>query len=165
MSTLLTDALRSWIGREMTYTAPEELGRAAIRYFAIAIGDENPLYTDDEYARAAGHPSVIAPPTLVCETNQYMSGRPDADGYIGHLWGLPLEGHRVIRGGNEYEFHRAVLPGDRITARWRIADIQERTSSRGGSMLIVVSEIRYTDQSGDLLATNRETTIYQPRAS
>jgi len=161
--TLLTDALRSWIGREVVYTAPEELGRAAIRYFAIAIGDENPLYTDEEYARAAGHPSVIAPPTLVCETNQYMSRRPDADGYIGHRWPLPLEGWRVIRGGNEYEFHRTVLPHHRITARWRLADIQERISARSGAMLIVVSEVTYTDQSGDLLATNRETTIYQPR--
>jgi acyl dehydratase len=160
---LLTDEIRALIGLEASFTAPEELGRAAIRYFAIAIGDENPLYVDDEYARAEGYPSVIAPPTLVCETNQYMSGRPNGDGYIGHQWALPLSGLHAIRGGNEYEFHRPLLPHHRITARWRIADIQEKLSSRGIPMLVVVSDVAYSEQSGELLATNRETTIYQPR--
>jgi acyl dehydratase len=163
VAALLTDEIRALIGLEVSFTAPEELGRAAIRYFAIAIGDENPLYVDDQYARAAGYPSVIAPPTLVCETNQYMSGRPSGDGYIGHQWQLPLAGFRVIRGGNEYEFHRPVLPNHRITAKWRIAGIEEKQSSRGTPMLVVVSEITYSGQSGELLATNRETTIYQPR--
>lgn len=160
---LLTDEIRSLIGREVTYTAPEELGRAAIRYFATATRDENRLYADDEYARANGYPSVIAPPTLVCETNQYMGGAPDDDGYVGHRWAIPLPGARVIRGGNEYEFGRPVVPEDRITASWRIADIQEKVSRRGTPMLVVLSEVRYTSASGELLATNRETIIYQPR--
>jgi acyl dehydratase len=48
---LLTDELRGWIGREVSYTAREEIGRASIRYFALAIGDDNPLYIDEAYAR------------------------------------------------------------------------------------------------------------------
>ncbi len=159
---ILTDAVRSLIGTEVSFTAPEELGRAAIRYFALATRDDNRLYVDEAYARAHGFPSVVAPPTLVCETNQYMSGRPDADGYIGHRWSLPLAGYRVIRGGNEYEFRRPVLPRDRITARWRIAGVEEKLSRRGTPMLVVVSEITYSDSVGEVLATNRETTIYQP---
>ena len=162
MGPLLTDEVRSWIGREVTYTAPEELGRAAIRYFALAIGDDNPLYVDDDYARAAGYPSVIAPPTLVCETNQYIHRAPGDDGYIGHVWDLPLRGFRIIRGGHEYEFARPVLPSDRVSAIWRVADIVERTTSRGGSMLVVSSEVTYVDQEGEVLARNRETILYQP---
>jgi N-terminal half of MaoC dehydratase len=68
---LLTEELKAWIGREAHYPAREELGRASIRYFALALGDDNPLYLDDGYAREAGYPSVIAPPTLICETCQY----------------------------------------------------------------------------------------------
>ena len=93
---LLTEELRGWIGREVSYTGPEEIGRAAIRYFALAIGDENPLYTDEAYARAAGYPSIVAPPTFVCETNQYAHRQPNADGYIGHSWELPLSGYRMM---------------------------------------------------------------------
>ena len=37
---LLTEELKSWIGREAHYPAHEELGRASIRYFALAMGDD-----------------------------------------------------------------------------------------------------------------------------
>jgi acyl dehydratase len=160
--TLLTDEVRAWIGREAVYEAPEELGRASIRAFALAVGDDNPLWTDDEFARAHGHPGVIAPPTLVCETNQFVGG---AGGSHGHQWDLPVPGCRLIRGGNSYEFVRPVLPTHRVTVRWRLLDIRERTSSSGSPMLVVVSEATYTTQDGERLATNRETLIYQATAA
>lgn len=114
----------------------------------MAIGEENPAYQRGE----------VAPPTLVCETGQYMSGPRSA---IGHLWDLPLKGLRMIRGGNEYEFFQPVRSTDIITASWRLDDIKERTSSAGVPMLIVESEATYTNQNDDLLAKNRETLIYQ----
>lgn len=159
---LLTEELRGWIGREVSYTGPEEIGRAAIRYFALAIGDENPLYTDEAYARAAGYPSIVAPPTFVCETNQYAHRPPDSDGYVGHTWDLPIEGCRMIRGGHDYEFFRAVLPEDRITVTWKLEDISEHRSARGAPMLIVISAATYANHRGELLARNRETLIFQP---
>lgn len=162
MRSLLTDDIKAMVGREVSYVAPDEIGRASIRYFALAIGDDNRLYVDDEYARSQGYPSVIAPPTFVCETNQYMNRPPDKTGYIGHRWELPVEGCRELRGGHEYEFFRPVLPTDRITATWRISDIQERTSSRGTPLLFLHSEAVYTNQDGERLAVNRETIIYQP---
>ena len=161
MNSLLTAEVRSWNGREVTYTAPEELGRASIRYFAHAIGDENPIYTDPDSAQRAGYEDVIAPPTLICETNQHMTGSRDDDGYLGHTWGLEVQGTRLIRGGNEYEFYQPVYPSDQITVTWRITDISERTTSHGLSMLIVPSEASYVNQRGERLARNRETLIYQ----
>jgi acyl dehydratase len=135
--TLLSDELRARIGEERVYTAPEELGRASIRYFARAIGDANRLYTDDEYARQYGYDGVIAPPTLVCETNQYTDVARDEDGFAGHRWDLRLPSTRQVRGGNRYEFHRAVRPDDVITARWVLADMHERTTRDGRAMLVV----------------------------
>jgi len=155
-----TDELRSWVGREVTYEAPEELGRAAIRYFAVATGDDNPLYRDDAFARAHGRSSIVAPPTFVCETNQYMSGHMDSDGYVGHTWHLPLQGWNVVRGGNEYEFHAEVSPDDRLRVTWHLAGITERTSSKGKRMVIVISEVTYRNQAGTVLALNRETTVF-----
>ena len=58
---LLSEELKDWIGREESYPAREEMGRASIRYFALAIDDDNPLYQDDDYAHEAGYPSLIAP--------------------------------------------------------------------------------------------------------
>jgi acyl dehydratase len=159
---LLTDEVKQWIGREFNYTAPEEIGRASIRYFALAIGDDNRLYFDDEYARAAGHFGVIAPPTFICETNQYAHRQPNADGYIGHWWDLPITGCRMIRGGHEYEFFRPVRPEDRISVNWRLEDISEHSSSRGGTILIVIAAATFSNQLGEMLASNRETLIFQP---
>jgi acyl dehydratase len=159
---LLTAELKTWIGREAHYPAPEELGRASIRYFALAMDDPNPLYVDDAYAREAGYPSVIAPPTLVCETCQYAHRRPNAEGYIGHEWNLPIAGCRVIRAGNDYEFMRPVLPTDRISVTWTLEDIAEKSASRGGTQLFVSSVARYRDAAGAIVAINRETIVYQP---
>jgi acyl dehydratase len=159
---LLTNEVRAWIGREVTYVGREELGRAAFRYFALAVGDENRLYTDEAYAREAGFPSVVAPSTFVCETNQYVHRPPDDDGYIGHVWRLPVQGCRLIRAGHEYEFVRPVLPTDRVRVTWRLEEIIERISSTGGPLLFVVSTATYTDQNRALLARNRETIVYEP---
>jgi acyl dehydratase len=161
---LLTEELKAWIGREAHYPAREELGRASIRYFALALGDDNPLYVDDGYAREAGYPSVIAPPTLICETCQYMHRAPNEDGYIGHEWKLPIRGCRLIRAGNEYEFMRPILPTDRVSATWTLEDIVERSRSDGGTQLFVSSVARYHDALGELVAVNRETIVCQPLA-
>lgn len=159
---LLTDELKAWIGCEVQYPAREALGHASIRYFALSLGDENPLYLDEAYAHEAGYPSVIAPPTLVCESCQYAHRRPGANGYIGHEWSLPITHCRMIRAGNTYEFMRPVLPEDRISVTWTLENIVECASSRGGTQLFVTSVARYKDVVGEVVAINRETVVYQP---
>ena len=149
---LLTEEIKSWIGREAHYPAREELGRASIRYFALAIGDDNPLYVD----------GAVAPPTLICETNQYAHQAPNADGYIGHEWHLPVPNTRLVRAGNDYEFMRPLLPADRISVTWTLENIVEKPSSRGGTQLFVSSVGRYRDAKGEIVAINRETIVYQP---
>ncbi|GAA3203249.1 FAS1-like dehydratase domain-containing protein [Actinocorallia longicatena] len=157
---LLTPEIEAMVGREVVYTAPEELGRAAIRYFAQAVGDRNPLYTDAAHAREHGHPDVIAPPTLLCETNQFTGLPRDDHGFPGHGWDLEIPGTRLIRGGNSYAFHRPAGPSDVVTTTWRLEAVTERTAGNGAAMLVVTSVARYTDQHGTLLATNEETLIH-----
>jgi acyl dehydratase len=163
MSTLLTPEIGRLVGTERVYTAPEEMGRASLRYFAMAIGDDNPLYTDPTRAREAGYDDVIAPPTFVCETNQYMTGTPDPNGYLGHSWEIEIENTRLIRGGHDYRFHHPLYPTDRLTVRWRITEVEEKTAPSGKAMLILTSEARYENQEGTLIADNRETLIFQER--
>lgn len=158
--TLLTDELRALVGRTATYTAPDPLSRSAIRYFATAVGDHNPIYTDDVAARAAGYDGVVAPPTLVCETNQVVNNPRDEDGFPGHEWGIELPGTRLVRGGNDYTFHQPVSPDDVLTVVWEITDLTERTTGSGQAMLIVTSVGRFTNQRDELLVENEETLIY-----
>lgn len=157
---LLTPEIRELIGSTQVYTAPEEFGAAAGRYYALAIGDENPIYSDEEYARAHGLPGVTAPLTLICETNQYANLPMSSQGYAGHEWDIEIPGTRKVRGGNSYVFHRRVRPSDIVTATWRIEDIEEKTTGKGLGMVIVTSVATYTNQDGDPLADNTETIIF-----
>lgn len=149
--------LAACIGLVSTYTAPEPIGEASFRYFAQAVGDRNPVYLDHAAATAAGHATVIAPPTLVCETNQLTDRRPDANGYVGHRWPIIPADATWIRGGNDYRFGRPVQPHDRITVEWQLVRAENRTTRDGRDVVMLVSEGTYTDQRGDLLAWNRET--------
>jgi acyl dehydratase len=157
---LLTDELRARIGETAVYTAPEPVGRASIRYYALAVGDDNPIYTDAAAAAEGGHRDVIAPPTWITETNQYMTGGRNDEGYMGHGWGIEIPNTRLVRGGNSYVFERPVHPDTVITATWRIDGMTERQTSKGQDMLIVTSSATYTDQDGAVLATNTETLIW-----
>ncbi|WP_111719560.1 MaoC family dehydratase N-terminal domain-containing protein [Homoserinimonas sp. OAct 916] len=157
---LITDEVRALLGTTKVYTAPEELGGAAGRYFGLAIGDNNPLYSDPEYARSQGLQGVTAPLTLVCETNQYANLPIAADGYAGHVWEIEIPGTRKVRGGNWYTFHRRIRPEDVITATWEITDLAEKKTSTGADMLVVTSAATYTNQHGEELAENKETIIF-----
>lgn len=158
--TLLTPELQARIGEERVLVAPDEIGRAAIRYFALAVGDHNPNYLDEEAAVRNGYPSVVAPPTMICETNQFVPGVRDEHGYLGQMFDLDVPGTRQIRGSNSYEFIRPVVPEDRITITWRLEDITERVSSRGEPMLVATSTATYTDADGEVVARNTEKVVY-----
>ena len=157
MSSLLTDGVRAALGTEVSYTAPEPLSRASIRYFATAIGADPDRWRDE------------APPTLICETAQ-LTGRsaPDASFYLGHTWELPLPVPcAMFRGGNDYRFWRAARPDDVIHTSWCLTDAAERRDSAGDPLLFVTAEATYRagvgDGEGELVATNTETMIFRPR--
>ena len=151
MSQLLTEEVRAALGSTVTYTAPEPLSRASIRYFALAIGADAARWRDE------------APPTLICETAQ-LTGRavPDRDSYLGHVWELPLPVQcAMFRGGNDYRFDRPARFDDVIDTTWTLSDATERRDGHGDPLLVVTAEAVYS-VGGDRLATNAETMIFRP---
>ena len=154
----LFDRLKATIGRELVFRAPDEIGRSAFRQYALAVGDFNPLYSDGEQAAVNGLRDVMAPPTLICDTWQYVDSDMDQRGDLvgrgefGELTGL--------RAGNEYEFFQPVHPDDVITARWLVKDVYQRTG-RSGTIIFQVVEATYLNQRDELLARNTETLFYR----
>ncbi|WP_420625997.1 hypothetical protein [Candidatus Poriferisodalis sp.] len=154
MTQLLTEEVRATLGTSVTYVAPEQLSRASIRYFALAIGADPERWRDE------------APPTLICETAQ-LTGRsaPDGNSYLGHTWELPLPRPcAMFRGGNDYKFFRPARFDDVIRTSWTLVDATERRDRAGDPLLFVTAEAAYT-ASDDLLATNAETMIFRPLGS
>ena len=146
--------LRATIGMETVFQSPDEFGRSSFRQYALAIGDFNPLYTDLDFAQAHGLPNVMAPPTLICDTWQFVEGDIDEEGrQLALKDDLGLGG---LRAGNAYEFFQPVHPGDVVTAKRKTKDVYEKTG-RSGRLIFWEVETSYYNQRDELLATNVET--------
>lgn len=159
MAESLHEQLRATVGQEMVFEAPDEIGRSSFRQYALAVGDFNPLYSDREQAAAQGLRDVMAPPTLVCDTWQYVDSDMDERGDL--LGRGPFRDLTGLRAGNEYEFFQPVHPDDVITARWLVKDVYER-ATRSGTIIFQIIEATFHNQRGEMLARNTETMFYRP---
>ena len=86
--------------------------RDAIREFAEAIDDPNPLYRDEEMARQQGYASVVAPPTFaICFGFQRI---PGLDFPLAPLE-IPLPDVRMLYLDQEFSYGPPIIAGDTIT--------------------------------------------------
>jgi acyl dehydratase len=130
------------------YTVDVEKGR--LRFFAKAIGQTDPVYSDDAAARDAGHPALPVPPTfLFCL--EMDSPNPAA---VRELLGIDIG--RVLHGEQHFTYHAMAYAGDRLSFEQRIADIYDK---KNGALEFVVRETRVTNQHGALVAALRGVTV------
>ncbi len=165
----LPPELAAWIGRESEpLTLPDVVSDADLRRYANALDDANPLWQDDAYARDAGYAGRVAPPCLVLEFFRPPAGADENDerglrspGGV-NAWGIevpvPPEFTRLRRGEDDVEWFAPVRPGDRITVRQRVADIQLK-AGRSGALLLITRENEFVNQRGELLVRQRVTSI------
>jgi acyl dehydratase len=138
---------------------------AMIQRYAVAVGDESPLYFDDAYARACGYLGIIAPPTFLAAVLGWEAGPAErellSDGSDPALIIPETAGYKFMGGGQTLTFQEPVYAGDGITARKRVTDVYER-QARSGALFFVVSETVYVNQQGTQLMHCRETLIARP---
>lgn len=134
---------RSLIGRE-SEPVVHEVEKGAIRRFAEALGDPNPIYQDEAAARAAGHPGLVAPPTFPVALTANERFRHSLD----------LGTRSVLHREQAFEYARPIVAGDRITVRSRVADVQELAGA-SGPMDVLVVEDEGRDGEGKLVFKTR----------
>ena len=157
----ITQEIKNMVGKEKTFSSPSELGRATIHRFAVAVGDTNPLYYDEEFARKTRYGGIIAPPTLIFELNHDIGDRILEDGGYADRIILPPPFTSFIRGGNEYKICQPVRPVDKITMKRKIAEIYEK-EGKTGVLVFVIVEMKFFNHKEEHLGTNRETLIFIP---
>ncbi|MCL1962400.1 MAG: MaoC family dehydratase N-terminal domain-containing protein [Desulfovibrionaceae bacterium] len=136
---------KKWIGHELrTSQLPIERGR--LRFFAKAIGETDPVYTDEAAARAAGYADLPAPPTFLfaAELDSGANEQLLAD------LGVPLS--KLLHGEQAFSYHRPACAGDTVTVRSRVEDIYDK---KNGALEFVVKTSRATNQRGELVAEMR----------
>ncbi|NGY03326.1 MaoC family dehydratase N-terminal domain-containing protein [Solimonas terrae] len=134
-----------WIGHRFA-TLRWEVEKGRLRFFAKAIGETRPEYTDEEAARAAGHPSLLAPPTIL------FSGPLDHDDVPKLLELLGINMNNILHGEQGFEYHAPIHAGDVLEFDGRITDI---TAKKGGALELITRETRVTNQRGELVGVVR----------
>ena len=129
-----------------------EATRDNIKNFADAIGDNNPLWINEDYARKSRFGMITAPPTFLY--NVTHGSLPSASGTITR----PIHNQTHLYAGAEFEFFRPIFLGDKFTVKAKAVDIVRKQSKSVGTMLIVTGEASYFNQREELIGIIRTIT-------
>ncbi len=111
----------------------------AIRNYVNGIGDINPLFRDEEYAKKTRYGALVAPP------NWLMSVFPT---WV--LQGLP--GVHAFHSGGDFEFYRPIYVNDRITPKCKFTGFDVKGSRFAGITVFEYQRSEYYNQRGELVA-------------
>ena len=124
------------------------VGREKIREYAAAVGETDPLHSDLDVARAAGHADLVAPPMFAVVYTAPAIGPAFVDPAVG------MDFARMVHGGQEFTWGPLVLAGDEISTEVELTGVSER-----GGMGFYVFESRSDNQRGERVCTGTWTCI------
>lgn len=157
----LLDRIRDYVGEP--FRPPREgkdpVNEPMIRHLVEALGDENPVYVDEEFAAGTVHGGIVAPATSLQVWT--MAGLkpppPDPADKQAEVMGI-LDDHgytSVVATNCEQEYERYLRPGDRLTVRTTLEDVAgPKTTGLGEGYFITTLE-EYEDQHGDVVGRMR----------
>ncbi len=122
--------------------------------FALAVGEDNPIFLDTEAAHLHGLPDRLAPPTFTV-TQIFQVPRDEREQRLG----ANLDYGRVLHGEQEFVYERLPIVGETLKGKMRISKDFEKEGKRGGSMRFVTYETEYTDAEGKRVLTAYYTLI------
>ncbi len=136
---------KKWIGHELQASVlPIE--RSRLRFFAKAIGETDPVYTNAAAARDAGYPDLPAPPTFLFAA-ELDSGATDK--LLSEL-AIPIA--KLLHGEQSFTYGQTACVGDTVTVRSTVTDIYDK---KNGALEFVVKTSRATNQRDELVAVLR----------
>jgi acyl dehydratase len=140
----LNQSLKGKTYRELTF----EVERDRVNQFAMAVGEDDPRFTDPEAAKAEGFPEQVAFPTFPTVLQILTSAQVVVDEELG------LDYSRVVHGEQAYDWRRPIVVGDRLRVAPRIADIYAKGPNE---FLVIEGEI--IDAVGEVVCVARTTLL------
>lgn len=142
-------------GKSAPRDGRDPVNRPMIHHWVDAIGDKNPIYVDEDAAKAAGHPGIVAPPAMiqVWTMGGLGQGRSDDDplskimalfddaGYVG-----------VVATNCEQTYHRYLQPGEELTIHAEITDVVGPKQTALGEGYFINQLITWTVPGGERVA-------------
>lgn len=120
--------------------------RGAVRKFAEAIGDPNPLFLDEEAAARSRWGRLIAPPTFPRVLD------------FGEIGAIELPEAGVIHGEQTYRYARPLFVGEELRCHTVFEDTFRKRGS-GGMLTFLIFRRVAADADGEEVLTAREVYI------
>lgn len=152
-TSVITDEMRSRIGVESEPVA-YEVDNLGCRQFARSVGYTDPVFYDEEAARARGYRGLLAPPGFL----GHPVFNPNKPPRLPEAFRLEIPYKRVLNGGTDIEYFADVCAGDRLMASTKLSDLVER-EGKIGPMLIVSTETVFRNEKGETVAIQRGNAI------
>lgn len=134
------------------YEYSQRFDSSLISRYALAIGDDNPLFADPEYGKRTRYGSHLAPgPVLALVRYPSVHGATRPGGY-------PLAN---FISGAAWEFYDVIRAGSKFRSSQVTKEMFEKPGSRG-NLVFMISNNRYWDYHEDLVGKCYGTQIYVP---
>ncbi|MGK2865655.1 MAG: bifunctional MaoC family dehydratase N-terminal/OB-fold nucleic acid binding domain-containing protein [Mycobacterium sp.] len=126
--------------------ARDPVNHPMIHHWTDAIGDTNPIYVDEDAAKAAGHDGIVAPPAMIQVWTMMGLGRARSDddplaramklfddaGYVG-----------VVATNCDQTYHRYLKPGELVAMSAEITDVVGPKQTALGEGYFINQKIRW----------------------
>jgi acyl dehydratase len=122
--------------QQANYVATQD----AIRHFADGLGDPNPLWRSEDYARRSIHGSVVAPP-------QFLNAISEGQAIVG------LPGLLAVFVGADWEWFRVIRLGDSFSVTNRLLKLVDKSGGQGPRRFMQSGILTYTNQRGEVAGT------------
>jgi len=126
----------------------------ALRNWAQGVGDDNPLYTEEDYGPRTRWGSQIGHGTMVGHVKTPMLGDRVPDEVKKARKGL-FRGVHVFVSGGKWDWYRPIYPGDRIFTFSGEESLDVKDSEFAGRSVIRVSRSVNLNQRGEVVGVYR----------
>lgn len=135
-----------------------------IKRYALAVGDNNPLYHEKAFAQEHSYSDIVAPPNLLVsivqwgtgaeESHLHRDGTPFTDGILPQKF----EEIRLMGGGESMNFLKPVTAGTHVTLESEVTDSYTKQGKTGLIAFLVITNT-YSNKNGENLAICQRTMI------
>lgn len=132
-----------------------EVEKGQLHFFSKVVGETDPIFFDEEAAKAAGYRSIVAPPTFGFSC---LRGSADDMPFVSALGLGDEEIGRMLHGEQGFRYHGPICAGDRIKIEESIVDVFEK---KARALQFIITRTRLSNQFGDLVLEMSASMIVQ----
>jgi len=136
---------------------PDPVNQAMIRHWIEAIGDDNPVYVDEEAARESVHGQIVAPPVMLqAWVMRGVRPRPSSDGGPRDELMRLLDDAgftSVVATNCAQEYPRYLHLGDHLSTTTVIESVSDEKATGLGVGHFVTTRVEYRTDDDELVGT------------